>query len=503
MTDPALLATWNRALDGVRTLLSLQGGDERTRMARIAEMQPFAGPYLAEAQRGGWQGRVNALLNRLLWRQHRFNQRAMARLHEARCAAYAPDREVKSKPLLMVVAPSDMTAPDTGGAARMWGLCGELANDFRIEFICVTRWWKEPERRAILPGVDLISIPMSAELEAAFERGEEAYGAASAFLTMGDPEHPFPLFDNYLRLNAPRAAAALLVGPYLDPRIRAVAADLPVACDMHDVVAEYVGRMAGDRRDAAIARLREIEAELIRRGGALFSVCRSDAEAIIQAYPEASGKLTIVPNGVACNGVVRLAPSHSRRIARDFGLEKPVILFIGSVLRWNIHAMAEIVERFAPEIRDALWVIVGVDEQEFRRLSGSRARAENVIMAGRVSEPEKEAIFALSALAVAPMREGTGSSLKIPDYIAHGKPVVSTEVGIRGYPQIERVVDVVSLEQFSNRVRERLIELHKSPSALDARVESAFQVVREHFDWRVIGRELVSRMKAIAREVPV
>lgn len=503
MTDPALLAAWNRALDGVRALLSLQGGDERTRMARIAEMEPFAGPYLAEARRGGWQGRVNALLNRLLWRQHRFNQLAMARLHEARCAAYAPDREVKSKPLLLVIAPSDMTAPDTGGATRMWGLCGELAKDFRVEFICVTRWWKEPKRRAILPGVDLISIPMSAELEAAFERGQEAYGAASAFLTMGDPAHPFPLFDNYLRLTAPRAAAALLVGPYLDPRIRAVAADLPVACDMHDVIAEYVGRMAGERRDAAIARLREIESELIRRGAALFSVCQSDAEAIIQAYPEASGKLTIVPNGVACNGAVRLVPSQSRRIARDFGLEKPVILFIGSVLRWNIHAMAEIVERFAPAIRDALWVIVGVDEQEFRRLSGCRARAENVIMAGRVSEPEKEAIFALSALAVAPMRDGTGSSLKIPDYIAHGKPVVSTAIGMRGYPNLEEVVDVVPIEQFEDGVRRRLEQLAAKPDALDDRAESAWRFVRAHFDWQVIGREIATRLKQVAREVPI
>lgn len=502
MTDPADLKNWQHALLGVRALLSLQGGDERARHARIAEMQPFAGPYLAEVQRGGWQGRLNAVLNRLLWRQHRFNQRAMARLHEARCAAYTPDREVAPKPLLLVIAPSDMTEPNTGGAARMWGLCGELARDFRVEFICITRWWKEPERRAILPGVDLISIPMSAELEAAFERGQAEYGAASAFLTMGDPANTFPLFDHYLRLNAPRAVAVLLVGPYLHPRIASISPDLPVACDMHDVIADYVGRMAGERREAAIARLREIETEVMRRSGALFSVCESDAEAIRQAYSDAEGKLHIVPNGVSCQGVIRIAPSQSLRIARDYGLEKPVVLFVGSVLPWNIRAMADIVETFAPSRREALWVIMGVDESEFRRLSGCNAQASNVIFTGRVSEPEKEAIFALTVLAVAPMREGTGSSLKIPDYLAHGKTVVSTAIGVRGYPQLDRVVDISAIEQFGERVRARLLELNTNASALDDRAEAAFRVVQQDLDWQVIGRTLVSHMMAIARDVP-
>ncbi len=179
------------------------------------------------------------------------------------------------------------------------------------------------------------------------------------------------------------------------------------------------------------------------------------------------------------------------------------MLFIGSVLPWNIHAMKDIVERFATANQDAMWVIVGVDEPEFRRLSGSSARASNVIFAGRVSEPDKEAIFALSSLAVAPMREGTGSSLKIPDYIAHGKPVVSTAVGVRGYPRLEAVVEVVTIEQVADCVRQRLVELEEAPSALDARADSAWQVVRAHFDWQVIGEQTRARMKAVAREAPV
>lgn len=503
MSNRLEIEAWNRALQGMRALLSLHGGSEFARTTRIAEMQPYAGPYLAEAQRGGWQGRLHAMLNRLLWRQHRFNQRAMARLHEARCAAYAPEREVTKKPLLLVIAPSDMTEPNTGGAARMWGLCGELARDFRVEFICVTRWWKEPERRAILPGVDLISMPMSAELEAAFERGQAEYGAASAFLTMGDPAHAFPLLDHYIQLTAPRAAAALLVGPYVYPRVRAIAGRLPIACDLHDVIADYVGRMAGSHRERAVARLREIESDMIRGCDALFSVCRSDADEICRSYPDATPKLTLIPNGVSCDGAFRFAPSQSYRIARDYGLKSPVVLFMGSVLPWNIRAMADIVETFAPAIPSACWVIVGVEASEFRHLSGSSACASNVIFAGRVSEPEKEAIVALSALAIAPMRDGTGSSLKIPDYIAHGKPVVSTPVGVRGYPQLQEVVDVVPIDQFGDGVRQRLVDLEGDASGLDARAEAAWEVVRAQLDWQVIGRELAARMKGIAREVPV
>ena len=71
---------------------------------------------------------------------------------------------------------------------------------------------------------------------------------------------------------------------------------------------------------------------------------------------------------------------------------------------------------------------------------------ENVVLTGPVSEEAKEAILSLADVAWAPMKSGTGSSLKIPEYIAHGKMVVGTPIGFRGFEELLRFSSVIADE---------------------------------------------------------
>ena len=485
-------------VDEAMLYLRLFAESRAARQVRVAEARPFAGPYPMDPERSAWQNRLNHVLNRVLWKQHHFNQRVIGGAQDALLMS-ADDGA--ARPLLQVIVPNDVSENTTGGSARMWGLCGALARHFRVELISVTRWWREPERRSILPGVDLLICSLRGEIDGAIQRAEQEVGRAATFLTMGNPAHPLPMFDGYIRRTTARAAGVLMVGPFLHERFRAQAPDVPLFYDMHDVCRDYVGRMAGEYKATALERLDQLERRMLDDCAAIASVSEADADAVGRMYPGVRGKLHLVPNGVSTANVFRSYPSESLALAQGLGFRKPLILFMGSVLEANIRAMTFIIQQLAPAVPAAQWAILGVSREEHSRLAGSMALPENVAFCGRVPESEKEALFALAALAVAPMGDGTGSSLKIPDYLAHGKPVISTAIGLRGFDAIARHVDVVPLEEMAAACGKLVEQLCADPVALDARAQTAWQLVRETLDWTVVGDRLMSMMKPHLRDV--
>ena len=57
----------------------------------------------------------------------------------------------------------------------------------------------------------------------------------------------------------------------------------------------------------------------------------------------------------------------------------------------------------------------------------------NVILFGELEEDEKQMVMCASDVAINPMVSGSGSNLKMLDFLAYGLPVISTEFGARGF----------------------------------------------------------------------
>src|SRR5207302_10682156 len=71
----------------------------------------------------------------------------------------------------------------------------------------------------------------------------------------------------------------------------------------------------------------------------------------------------------------------------------------------------------------------------------------NVRLHGRVSDVQKQLLFAQATLALNPMKAGSGSNLKLVDYLAAGLPVLSSTVGARGFsPELVDCLEVVAPE---------------------------------------------------------
>lgn len=120
------------------------------------------------------------------------------------------------------------------------------------------------------------------------------------------------------------------------------------------------------------------------------------------------------------------------RVRRVAGRIRPdTILFFGLMSRAENEDAAEwFVTAVLPRIRarrpQARFIIAGASPGKKTIM----LRSENVDVAGFVDDPTQ--LFSECAIAVAPLRFGSGIKIKVVEYLAAGIPTVSTSVGAEG-----------------------------------------------------------------------
>src|SRR5262249_30477231 len=108
----------------------------------------------------------------------------------------------------------------------------------------------------------------------------------------------------------------------------------------------------------------------------------------------------------------------------------------------------------------------------------------NVLRLGVLSEAEKAVLLSWSNLAVNPLFEGGGSSLKVPDFFAARLPLVSARAGVRGF-------DVRHAEHYLAADRDSFASAVRRVVAdgnLGRRLaENARTFCETYLDWRLLG----------------
>ena len=132
----------------------------------------------------------------------------------------------------------------------------------------------------------------------------------------------------------------------------------------------------------------------------------------------------------------------------------------------------------------------------WQREAGGAAPGANVLWLGPVAEETKTAVFALADVALAPMKSGTGSSLKIPEYVAHGKIVVGTPVGLRGFEALAGQAAVVATDDVGAALADTLARLARDPEGCSAACRTARAWVARHLDWSVAAQPLAAALEA-------
>jgi len=117
---------------------------------------------------------------------------------------------------------------------------------------------------------------------------------------------------------------------------------------------------------------------------------------------------------------------------------------------------------------------------------------QNVLAFGTVDEDEKYEIYKLADIAINPMFSGSGTNLKMLDYMSAGIPVVSTPVGARGLDTENEVHALICpAEEFHAKIS-LLLENEELQQRLKI---NARNLVEQKYSWEIIAQSIIAKLR--------
>lgn len=240
------------------------------------------------------------------------------------------------------------------------------------------------------------------------------------------------------------------------------------------------------RRWLSWQKTRRFEARLFSQFDLVTAVSAQDAYAMTTMLPGYFGPVEVVPNGVDCE---HNHPGLHERI--------PNTMVYNGALTYsaNYDAMQYFLSSVFPLIRQSvpgasLTITGSTAGIDFSNL----ALDDAVHLSGRV--PDARAPVARAAVCVVPLRDGSGTRLKILEAMALGTPVVATSKGAEGLEIADGTHFLLAdtPEDFA-RATVRLMGDSELRAALAA---NARRLVEEKHDWQQIGARFTQLIEQAA-----
>lgn len=314
------------------------------------------------------------------------------------------------KNVLVLFVGGDVTDPSSGGEDRVFHLAtglSELGNDVRI-------LQSEPASSPIDCAVDTFrrtTVPNLSDLDVSLAR------KLASVLRSEDVD--------VVQVAGP---AGVTLAKALST---ALSAETAVVYDAHNVERENVHNYLNPsvpfyKRQGLKLVLPRVEGAAVRTADHVLAVSERDRRRFGRLYGLDAGKLSVVRSGADLRSGTATKSRDRVRAEMGFGRDQILVVFHGSFDYYpNREALHVIDEDIAPQFRDRSdveIVVAGKDVPD--------ERVENVRCVGFVED--LHSFLAAADIAIAPLRRGGGTKLKILDYLSVGLPIVTTEKGAEG-----------------------------------------------------------------------
>lgn len=366
--------------------------------------------------------------------------------------------------VLTCLAPDTVVPPANGSAARTVGLAAAVRS--YLGGVTIHSFSVSPQPARGPHGLEIVHHPVPVDGVARVRfLGSALIGSALGF-RFPDPidgEHRLVQLQSPLLFEAARRAGLR-----------------HFVLDAHNVYQDMTRFPQASLRDRVFHRVTR------RRQARMETACWAEAAHVIfcsavdrdgaeRLLPGVARKSTVVPN---CIDVKAFVP----RPAPAFRRGGPVIFMGTSRYPPNFFAIQEICREVAPALADLEFRIVG------DAVWAPDSVPPNVRFLGRVASTAEH--LAAAQVAIAPVRHGSGTRLKLLEYFAAGLPVVCTAKAAEGLDVEDgrhlRLVDTP--RQLAAAVR----QLHADPEACAALGAAARALVEARYDWSGQVQRLLS-----------
>ncbi|MDD2523439.1 MAG: glycosyltransferase [Endomicrobiaceae bacterium] len=271
---------------------------------------------------------------------------------------------------------------------------------------------------------------------------------------------------DFVMLNAPRSIKYIdLFKKYTKAKI------LYYGMDMY-FVREFSMYLVHQKRKNLIASkyYKKIEMLLYRKSDILLTISSKEAKEM---------------SSLTKNKIIYVMPCFFYRdftsSEYNFNIRNDLIFVGGERELANKDGIQWFCEYIFPQIllknNDMKIFIVGYYEKSFI----NKYSSNNIIFKGNISDKELELLYSSVRISIAPLRFGAGVKGKVVEALCNGVPMISTDYGIEGIPDVESIIAVANDEK---SFTDTLISIYDNQKYLENISNLSLKFAKEHFSYQ-------------------
>lgn len=401
--------------------------------------------------------------------------------------------EQPSVPATVPITVADMQPIDPaigGGRLRLLGLYHGMGHDIQCTYVGTYDWPGEGYRDHLLSSsLREIDVPLSdAHHAAARDYADRAGNLNVIDLMFSQQAHLSPDYVAEVVRRVRESRVVIFSHPWVYPLVAGhIRENQTVIYDSQNVESYLRAQLIDRANPLQLAALRNVIADelaLARRADWILACSHEDLLQFHSLYGITPARMRVVPNGVMAFQA-EAATLECRRAARlRLGLPQDAFagIFIGSPYGPNVDAARFLTDVLAPFDAATTYVIAGgVGDVVSPRTANCR-------ITGQISDSEKADWFTASDFAINPMMSGSGTNIKMFDFMAAGLPIITTDTGARGIETFGAGF-MIRADASPEALQQAVERLRHHPDR-DSLARAARLHVEEGFAWERISHSL-------------
>ena len=357
-----------------------------------------------------------------------YNWRVIASIYADRLTGLTrPDRRQIDDNYVLALNDYDSFSTIGGGATRTVGLYRALAELSSVVFVCFDNG-NELRVETVSDRIAVVKVPKTANHQSNEKYFDEKFYVSVRDILVFREATQNPYMVSVFQALRRHARTIVVEHPFMVglPDMfcdRFVYSSQNNETDLKRRMLQY-----HPDRDALIKDVEEAESIAVKDSIGIIAVSDEDAASFVAGRAR-SGPVEVIRNG---SGASRPVADEHRALAKE-RVQRRSVIFVGSGHIPNVEAGNFIVQNLARACPDIQFHLIGgVCASQPRLLPG------NLVAWGVVDEGQKIAVMEKCRFAINPVNSGSGSNVKLADYLSNGLCTLTTQFGMRGYPSLAR-----------------------------------------------------------------